>query len=111
MKIKMLQELKNHGPIPPIYFKPNPTIGKRTNKNQDSLKFDIKTQTWDIIIEMLSLYMPMFYTSSDESLLKLLTLMNKILKNQNLITGPKYYVMANNLLSREALQVFEHKYR
>ena len=32
MKMKLLQDLKNYGPSPPIYFNPNTTIGKKTEK-------------------------------------------------------------------------------
>lgn len=44
----MLQDLNKCGPPPPIYFKTDPAIGKKPNKNQDSLKVDINTKLWDI---------------------------------------------------------------
>ena len=60
---------------------------------------------------MVSLYVPIFKTVLDKSLLKFLVLLKKILKVQNLTTGPKWYVMANNILIGDNHCVFEQKVR
>ena len=37
--------IKSHGPKPPIFYKPKPTISKTLSDKSDSLKVDIKTQS------------------------------------------------------------------
>ena len=51
----MLQDLKNHGPLPPISFTPDPTIGKKPDEKQDSLKVEIKTQPGESCSKTVSL--------------------------------------------------------
>ena len=60
---------------------------------------------------MVSLYVPIFKTVLDKSLLKFLVLLKKILKVQNLTPGPQWYVMANNILIGDNHYVFEKKVR
>ena len=55
MKLQLLQDLKNHGPLPPIFFKPNTTIGERFKKlglpegwNQDLTKRDKHQDSIDL---------------------------------------------------------------
>ena len=45
MKIQMLQDLNNRGIPPLISFKTTPEIINKPDKNQESLKVEIKTQT------------------------------------------------------------------
>ena len=62
MKLHIIQDLKNCGPLPLIYSKRKPTISKKNDKNKESLKVDIKTQPQDINSEMLSIYVLIFKT-------------------------------------------------
>ena len=106
MKLQMFQNLKKCGPPPPIYFNYDPIIGNQSDKNQNYLKVEIKTQPGEVNIKNVSLYILIFKTSLAESLLKFLVLLKKILKDWNLTTGPQYYVLTKNLLAVEAIQVF-----
>ena len=38
MELNLLQELNNCEPMPPIYFKPDPTINNKSEDNQYYLK-------------------------------------------------------------------------
>ena len=45
MKVQtLIYDLKNHGPPPLIFYKPEPTIDKTPEGKSYSLKVDIKTQ-------------------------------------------------------------------
>ena len=63
----------------------------------------------EINSKMLFLYILIFKTVLSKALLKLLVLINYILKDQNLYTGPHMYAIKKNLLARDALWIFEHK--
>ena len=60
---------------------------------------------------MVSLYVPIFRTGLDESLLKFLVLLKKILNGQNLTTKYQWYMTKNNLLTGENFCAFEQKVR
>ena len=49
----------------------------------------------------------MFKTGSEKDWLKIHKTLHKIIKIQSLKTGPQMYAMTNNLLTEEALRVFE----
>ena len=40
-----LQEIKNYGPAPPIYYKPDSTANMNSEYKSDYLKVDINNQT------------------------------------------------------------------
>ena len=73
-------DLNKRGPPPPVSFKTKLTIVKKPDNKQDYLKVDIRTHTWEINSKVVSFYIPIFSTGLDESLLKFLFLLNKILK-------------------------------
>ena len=79
----MLHDLNNLGTPPPISFKPNPEIGNKPGKKQESVKVDIKTHPREINIEMIFLNILTFNTDLVKSLLKFLVQL-KIFKGQNL---------------------------
>ena len=43
MKLQMLQDLKNHGPSPPISYNTKPSVVQNKNDKIDSLKVYINT--------------------------------------------------------------------
>ena len=67
MGIYMLQDLKNIGPPPPIFLNTNPSIGKKSDMEQNFLKVDIKIHQGDINREMASIYIPIFNTGLAEA--------------------------------------------
>ena len=77
MKLKSLQDFKNHGPPPLISFKIEPVIRKNTGEIQDSFKFRIKTQLIEVNSKTAPLYVPIFNTISIKSLFKLPLLLKK----------------------------------
>ena len=106
MKLHILQDLKNCGKLPPITFNANTMIGKKPDKNYYFLKVNINTHPVEANRTIVLIYVPIFSNSLDEALLKFLVLLNKILKGQNITTGPQCYMIMNNLLSGDSLQVF-----
>ena len=94
---------------PIIYSKTEPLMGNNPNKFQDSLKVKIVTQPGETNRKMVPLYLLILKTSSDEALSKVLVILKKILKVNNLNTGSQWCDTTNNLLTREALQVFKKK--
>ena len=109
MKLQLLRDLNNHRSPSLISFNTDPVIGKKPYNTQDSFNVDIKTNPVNISREIVLLYIPIFKNRYDEVQPKILVLLNKILKGQNLTMEPHIYVMAKNLLVGGALQVFEHK--
>ena len=65
-------------------------IVNKPNKKQECIKVDIKTQPGEINSKMASLYVPVFRSGLDKSLLKFLIFLKKTLKGQNLTMGPQY---------------------
>ena len=53
--------------------------------------------------------MPLFCTRIPEALLKLVTIINKIVRGQDLSKGPPKFGMMRNLVIIEDLRVFEQK--
>ena len=107
----MLQDLKNRGHMLPISFNTKPTIGKKPDKKRDSLRVDIKTHPWEISSKKVSIYIPISRTGSEKSLLKFIFLLKKILKGQNLITGPQYYTTTKNIIAGDSLKKIEHEFQ
>ena len=66
MKLQ-LQEYKTRGTVPPISYKPDPTVGMKPKTKSDYLKVDIKTQKGEIGSEKVSFYVTVFNTGSPES--------------------------------------------
>ena len=64
------------------------------------MKFNINTQPVLKDIQIVEIYVPLFRTGSPEALLKLVIILNKILKGQYLFTGPQKYVITCNLVIR-----------
>ena len=106
MEFHLLRDLKNCGSSPPIYFKPGPIIVKKNNEKQDSFKVKIKTQSGNIPIKAVSLYIWIFNTGSSEALLRFLIILKKIYKGYNMKTFPHVYSMTNNILPVDALRFF-----
>ena len=60
MKLHMLQYPKNCSPTPPISFNANPNIINKPEKNQDSLKVEIRTHPGGGSSETVYPYLPIF---------------------------------------------------
>ena len=101
MELQMIQDLNNHGIMPPISFNTDPTIGNKPHQNQDSLKVKINTNKGDINKKTVLIFISIFNTSLDEAPLKIIFLLEQILKYQNLNTGSQCYVMIDSILSEE----------
>ena len=110
MKIQLLQDLKKGGLPPLISFNPHPMIGKKLGENNYSLKAEIKTQLWEDNIKTILIYVLIFITVSNKSLLKFLILLKNILKGQNLNTVPHCFNIMKNILSKEFCWFFKQKY-
>ena len=59
--------------------------------------------------ETVAIYVPLFWTGIPEALPKFVTILNKIIKGQDLSNGPQKYRMTRNIVIGEALQVFKQK--
>ena len=103
MKLHILQDLHNWGVPPPITLNINPMMSKKPEKNHYSPKVNIKTHPRKDNSKIIFLYVPIFNTILDESLLKFLVLVNKILKGQNMTTGTQCYMIMKNILSGGSL--------
>ena len=55
---------------------------------------------------MVAIYMPLFRMVIPEVLLKFFTILHKIIRGQDLSTGPQKFGMTWNLVVVEALRVF-----
>ena len=64
----------------------------------DSLKVNINNRSGQKYMESVAIYVPMFRTTSTESLLKFVTILNKIIKGQDLSMVPQNYGMTQNLV-------------
>ena len=100
--------MRNQKVPPPIPLKPATEGGNpSSDKNANTLKLEIKTQPGDAHSETVTLTVAILKDGSPEELLKFKTKLAKIIKGQGLMTGPVQYAMTKNLLSGEALRVFE----
>ena len=99
MELQLIHYFNNSGTPNPISSNTDPIIFNKPEEKKDSLKMDIKTQPGEVNIKDISLYIPFFKTSSLEALIKLLLLLKKIIKSQNLTTIPQIYAMPNNILT------------
>ena len=109
MKLNIANDLKNLWPLPLIFYKPNHTTRKTPTDKSDSLKFDIKTKPGESDSDIVAIYVPLFQTGSTEDLLKFVTILNKVIKGQDISKGPLKYEMTRNLVIGESLQVFKQK--
>ena len=48
MKLQLLQDFNNCGLTPPIHYKLDPKIGKKSDRKNDLLNVDIKTQLGEV---------------------------------------------------------------
>ena len=110
MKLQLPKyDCKIRGTLPPIYYKPNTTIGKSLKDKFYSFKVNIKTQPGERDSKMVAIYVPLFRTGSPEALLKFVTIIHKIIRGQDLYTGPQKFGMTWDLVVGEVPQVFEQK--
>ena len=79
--------------------------------NSDSLKFWYKNRSWENDIEMVAIYVTLFINGTPEVLLKIITILNKIIKGQDLSRGLHKYGMTRNLVIKESLRGFDQKTR
>ena len=75
----------------------------------DSLKVNINTQPGERDSETVEIYVPLFHMGSPEALLKFVTLLQNIIRGQDLSTRHQQFGMIQNLVIGEALRVFEQK--
>ena len=92
---------------PPIYYKPDFTVRMKPKSKSDSLKVNIKTQAIKSSSGTILIYVPVLNTDPPEALLRLLTLIQKIIKCHSLTTIPQMYAMLKRLLLGESLQASE----
>ena len=85
MKLQLpKQYCNNQGLPPPISYKATPTLGKTPTDKWNSLKIGIKTQPGERDSETVAIYVLLFRTGSPEALLKFVTLLNNIIRCQDL---------------------------
>ena len=75
----------------------------------DSLKVDINTQTGYRYSETVVIYLLLFQVGSPEALLKFVKIIHKIIRGQDLSTGPQTFGMTLNLGIGGALRLLEQK--
>ena len=98
--------MKTQGPPTPISYKANVTIRKTLTDKSESLKVDIKTQPGKRESKTVVVYVTLFRTGIPEALFKLVTIIHKIIRGQDLSTGPQNFGMRWNLVVKESLQLF-----
>ena len=104
MKLQLSKEYwENWGPPPPISYKSDPTLGKTRTDKSDSLKVNIKTQPGERDRKTVDIYVLLFRTGSQESLLKFVTILKNNIRGQDLSKGPHKFGMTRNLVIGEAL--------
>ena len=110
MKLQLPKEdWKNQDPPSLMSYKANQTLGNTSMEKSDSMKVYIKTQPGKRDSKTVVIYMTPFRTGSTESLLNFVTILNKIIRNQELSTGLQKFGMTRNLVIGEALRVVEKK--
>ena len=92
--------------MPLISYMPDTVIGKTPEDKHDSLKVEIKNQPGEPDSKTVSIYVSLFRAGSPEALLKFIVVLHKVIKRQELSTGPQKYGMACNLLLGDSLWVF-----
>ena len=60
MKLHLQEEIQNFGTAPPIYYKIDVTVNKKTESRSDSIELNIKTHPGEKGIETISLYVLVF---------------------------------------------------
>ena len=73
------------------------------------MKVDIKTQLGERDSDTVAIYVALFRTGSPEDLLKSVAILNKVVRGQELSTGPQKFGMTQNMVVRESLRVFKNK--
>ena len=101
------KDWKNRGPSPSISYKTDTTIGKTPTDTSDFLKVDIKTHLGERDSKTGTIFVPLFQTGSADVFLKFFTIFHKIIRVQELSTGPYKFGMTRNLVVGEALREFE----
>ena len=110
MKLNIPLLMRTQQVSPQIPLKPTSEgSNSSSDKKDDTLKLEIKTQPWDAHSETVTLAVGILKDGSPEELLKFKTKLAKIIKGQGLMTGPAQYAMTRNLLAGEALRVFDMK--
>ena len=80
MKLQLpIEDWKNWGPLPPISYKSDVTIGKKPTEKSDLLKVDIKNQPGERDSETVTIYFLLLRTETPEALLKFVTILHKII--------------------------------
>ena len=104
MKLQLPKEdWKTRFPPPPIYYKTGVNLGKTPTYKSDYLKVNINTQPSERGSETVAIYVTLFQTGSTEALHKLVTLLHKIIRGQDLSTGTKKFGVTRNLVVVESL--------
>ena len=62
MKLQLLQDTKNHGLIPPIFFNPKHSTGNNPDVKVEYLNIDIKTNPGETYTKTVPLYVPIFFS-------------------------------------------------
>ena len=109
MKLQITNYFRNHGLPPPISYKPDHIIVRNSENKANYLKLNIKTQPRDKDSKTVAIYVPLFRTGIPESLLKLVKILNNIIKGQDLSMGPQKYSINRDIFVKESLQLFEEK--
>ena len=112
MKLHLPKEdWKNRGLPPPIYYKADVTTRKTPTDKLEYFKAEIKNKPGERDNKTVAIYVPLFWTGSPEALLKLVTILHNIIRDQDLSIGPQTFGMKRNLVVREAIRFFEQKDR
>ena len=91
-KIQLPKEDKNNrGPPPLTLYKDESKLGKTSTDKSDSPKVNIKTQLGERKIKTVEIYVPLFWTGIPEALLNFATILNKIIRGQDLSMGLKNF--------------------
>ena len=107
MKLQLPKDYwKTRFPPPPIYYKTGVNLGKTPTYKSDYLKVNINTQPSERGSETVAIYVTLFQTGSTEALHKLVTLLHKIIRGQDLSTLPPKFGMTSSMVVEEGLQVF-----
>ena len=92
------QYCKSWGPPPPISYKADATLDKTPTDKSNSLKVDIKTQLGYTDIKTVEIYVLLFWAGITEALIKLVTILNTIIRGQDLSTGSQKFGKKSNLV-------------
>ena len=80
-----------------------------STEKSDSLKFNKNIQPVEKYSETVEIFVPLFHIGGPESLIKFIIFLHKIMKGQDLSTGPQIFGMTWNLVVGKALWMFKKK--